>query len=130
MHAGNGAERRARFGSRGFAADIVDVVIFKRDTGMAALLGAIVHQAVLTNVQKASAGAAMPVVGETAADVFLKMVEMGEGEQTGFQLAKTIIDGALVGRERLKLAAMIVQNSDGAGESEIAGALADDDGVL
>ena len=44
---------------------------------MAALLGTVVDESVFANVQVARAGAALPVVGFTAGEVFLKPVEAG-----------------------------------------------------
>ena len=88
------------------------------------------HQSVLADIQKPAAGAAVPVVWQTASDILLKMVEMRERKQTGFKAPETVIDTSLLLRERLKLAAMIVQNTDRAGKAEFPGASPDHDRVL
>src|SRR5580704_15305345 len=76
MHAGDRAERCAAFGTSGLALEVVVRVGFEWDSGMPALLGTVVHQAVLADIKEAPAGPAMPLVGQPAAGVLLKMIEV------------------------------------------------------
>src|SRR6185437_14743726 len=63
MNAGNGAVGSAGFLGEVLAPDVGDSVIRQRDSGIAALLGAVVNQAVLADIEIAGAGSAAPVVG-------------------------------------------------------------------
>jgi len=130
MNARNCAEWRTALRPRRFAPDIVQSVLIERNAGPATLLRAVMHEPVLADIQEPAAGAAVPVIGQSSPDVLLKMIEMRERKQTGFEAPETIIHIPLLRRERLKLAAMIVQNTDGAGEAEFAGASPDHDSVV
>ena len=66
MNARNGAEWRAALGTRRFAPDVVQRVLFERNARPPALLRAIMHQPVLTDVQEPAAGAAMPIVRKSS----------------------------------------------------------------
>ena len=57
------------------ALEIFHRVLFERDAGVAALLRAPVDQAVLADVEVASAGAAAPLVGLALGDCVLEPVE-------------------------------------------------------
>ena len=50
-------------------------VFGERHAGVAALLRAVVHQAVFADIEVARAGAAAPVVGPALGDGFLELVE-------------------------------------------------------
>ena len=62
VHAGNGAARGAAFFGEEFAVALLVGVFHERNAGIAALLRAIVDQAVFADVEVARAGAAAPVV--------------------------------------------------------------------
>ena len=55
-----------------FSLQILTRVSFKRNAGMTALLRAIVHQAVLTNVEVAAPRATMPVIRPPLGQIFIK----------------------------------------------------------
>ena len=78
MHAGDSAVRRAAFFGKKFAADVVASVICQRNTGIAALLRAVVDKAVLADVEIARAGAAPPVVRLGLRNIVLEGVDAGE----------------------------------------------------
>ena len=63
LHAGYGAMRCAALLGVIFVLKMFARVLGQRDGGKAALLRAIVHQAVFANVEVSAAGAASPVVG-------------------------------------------------------------------
>ena len=63
MNAGNGAVGSAGFLGEVLALDVSDSVIRQRDSRIAALLRAVVNQAVLADIEIAGAGSAAPVVG-------------------------------------------------------------------
>jgi len=130
MNARNSAEWRAALRPRCFALDIVPSVLIEWNAGPPALLRTVMHQTLFADIQEPAASAAVPVVWQTASDILLKMVEMSERKQTGFKAPETVIDTSLLLRERLKLAAMIVQNTDRAGKAEFPGASPDHDRVL
>src|SRR5438094_1566205 len=72
VHAGDCAVRSAAFFGEIFAPDIGDRVLFQRNAGIAALLRAVMHQAVLADVQIACAGAAPPLVRTSLGNVVLE----------------------------------------------------------
>src|SRR5579864_9756136 len=78
VHAGNRALGRTGFFGEEFSAKIVAGVLFQRDSGVAALLRAVVDQAVLANIKVARTGAAPPLVGLALRDVVLEGVDAGE----------------------------------------------------
>src|ERR1700681_4226273 len=130
MYARNCAQRCTGFWASRFTPDILHGVLIQRNCGPAALLRAVMHQPVLADIKKPAAGAAMPVIRQSSADVLLKMIEMREREQSGFEPPEAFVNTALLRRERRKLAPMIVQNTDRAGEAEFPGALPDHDRVF
>src|SRR5689334_6690395 len=72
VHAGDSAKRSARLLRNVLAADILDGVLFQRLTGEAALLRAVVDQAVFADVQVPRSGAAFPLVGAPPGNVVLE----------------------------------------------------------
>src|SRR5262245_2584612 len=62
VHARDGAVWRAGFFGEVFAADILDGVLLERNRGVAALLRAVVHQAILADVKISRPCAAAPLV--------------------------------------------------------------------
>src|SRR5208282_813683 len=75
LHAGNGAMRRAGFLGMVLVGKVLGRVFLQGDGRKAALLRAIMHQAVFANVEVAAAGAASPVVRDALRNVFLKLME-------------------------------------------------------
>ncbi len=67
------------FSREELALDVGLGVLGEGDAGIAALLGAVVDQAVFADVEVARAGAAAPVVGHAVGDGFLKLVEARVG---------------------------------------------------
>ena len=76
VDAADGAVGRAAFGGQELALHVGGGVFGDRHAGVAALLGAVVHQAVLADVEVARTGAAAPVVGPPLRDRFLELVEL------------------------------------------------------
>src|SRR5580658_10975255 len=120
--------RRTAFFGEIFAAHVVASVSCERNPGIAALLGAIVHQPVFADVEIARAGAAAPIVRQALRDVVLEGVDAGEAAL--FHRLHFVIDAALFSAERLQLAATIVDDADGRAETQFNRALADGEGVL
>src|SRR4051812_31772722 len=102
MNARYRAERRTALGTRRFASQIFRRVVNERNAGPAALLRAVMHQPVFADIQKAAAGAAVPVIRQPSPDVFLKMIEMRKREQSGFEAPETFVGASLTRRERLQ----------------------------
>src|SRR2546430_4904762 len=75
LNAANGAMRRACLIFEIFSLNVVECILLERDSGIAALLGTVVHEAVFTNVQIASAGAASPIVWFAPSEVFLEPIK-------------------------------------------------------
>src|SRR5581483_9307444 len=120
LHAGDGAAGSARLARIELAAQVLTGVVQERNARVAALLGAVMNEAVFADVQVASAGAASPVVGPAAGDVFLEAVEAGVG---ALAHAHDIDEQALLPlAERLKLAAVRVQDTHRTREAELDGA--------
>ena len=74
LNATNRAMRRARLRRGVFARNIGEIVLLERDSGIAALLRAIVDETVFTNVQIPGARTAPPVIWSSVSKVFLKPV--------------------------------------------------------
>ena len=72
MDARNRAVRRAGFFRQIFTADVGNGVLLQRDPRVAALLRAIMHEPVFTDVQIARAGAATPLVRLAQSNVVLE----------------------------------------------------------
>ena len=77
VDAADRAVRGAGFLGQELAFDVFRRVVREGDAGVAALLGAVVDQAVFADVEVAGAGAASPVIGLAFGDRFLKLVETG-----------------------------------------------------
>ena len=80
MDTGDRAKRCARFGSGSLAFEVLAGVGFERNGGSAPLLRTVVHQAVFADIKESATGAAIPLVRQAAADVLLKMIEVGKRE--------------------------------------------------
>src|SRR5271170_1651295 len=98
--------RRAGFFCHELAAEIVAAVGCERNSGIAALLRAVVHQSVFADVEIARSGAAAPLVRQTLRDVVLEGVNSGKAAL--LPRLHLVVDAALFVVERLHLAAAIV----------------------
>src|SRR4030095_17262237 len=95
-------------------------VLFERNAREAALLRAIMDQAVFADVQIARARAAAPVIRPTVGQVVLKLVQPSE-----LLLAappQLFVDLFLDAAERLQLAAPVVNHAERRAEAEFYGA--------
>src|ERR1700761_9717179 len=79
VHAGDGAVGSAALLGEELALHALGGVVGDGDCRIAALLAAVVHQAVFADVEVARACAAAPVVGLAVGDGFLKVVEARVG---------------------------------------------------
>src|SRR5262249_10285537 len=79
VDAGDRAAGSALFLSPVSQADVIDRVLLERDTRISALLGAVVDQAVLADVDIASAGAAFPLVRLSVGDIALEVIDAAVG---------------------------------------------------
>lgn len=75
LNAANRACRSARLFRKVFALDVGECVFLERYSGIAALLRAVMHEAVFTNVEVTGAGAAAPVVRFSVRKVVLEPIE-------------------------------------------------------
>src|SRR5580704_15780709 len=94
-----------------FAAHVVSGVGCERHSGIAALLRAVVHQPVLTDVKVACPGAAAPFVRQALRNVVLESVDPGEAAL--LPRLHFVINAALFVVEWLHLSAAVVNNADG-----------------
>ena len=78
MDTRDGAERRAGFAAVSLALEVLACIGFERNGGSAPLLRTVVHQAVFADIKESATGAAIPLVRQAAADVLLKMIEVGK----------------------------------------------------
>src|SRR5579859_1763686 len=117
MHAGDGAARGAFLHGAVFAADVFNRVLHQRLGGVAALLRAVVHQAVLTDVQIAGAGAAAPFVLDAVGDVVLEIIDLRVAAL--FHGAHSHVHFAFRVAERLQLAFAVVDDSNCGGEAQL-----------
>jgi len=128
VHAGHGAARGAGFFGKEFAVTLLVGVLHDRNAGIAALLRAIVDQAVFADVEIARAGTAAPIVFLAARDVVLEFVDAREG--LFFQRDNFLENFLLARVQRFELAVVIVQDADRRGESQSHGAVRYGQGVF
>jgi hypothetical protein len=76
------------------------------------------HKALFADIEEASSGATVPIVGEAPADIFLEAIEMCKREQRRLEPTEAFIHALLLGRERFQLSSVIMQDPDGAGEAQ------------
>src|SRR5262249_29748487 len=117
VHAADGAVRRARLRRAELAADVVDGIGFEGNGRIAPLLGAVVHQAVLADIEVTRAGPAAPfvriAVGEVvleAADARVEVLQHLAGTVDGGR--DVVVDLALHRAERLQPAGAVVDDPD------------------
>src|SRR5579862_299996 len=127
MDAANRAVGGARLRRREFAPDVVDRVVVERRSGSAALLRAVMDQAVLADVKVARAGAAAPFVRLAVREVVLEARD--SRIQILHHLPRTVDRGShlvvhlpLARAQRLQMSGSVVDDADRGGESEFAGA--------
>ena len=73
-------------------------VFLKRNPGSPTLLRAVVHQSVLADIEESAAGAAMPTVRLSKADVRLKAVEVIERKKRRPEFLKSVVHRFVIGR--------------------------------
>lgn len=114
---------RAGFARVILAPQVLPRVFLQRHGGIAALLGAVVHQAVFADVEVTAPGAATPVVRPAVGDVFLKLVK------AGVDLPAQVLDGAIDPLLRLAqgahLAPAVVDDAERAGQAQPHGPASD-----
>jgi hypothetical protein len=123
VDAGNRATRGAGFLGEELAMALFVSIFRERDAWVAALLGAIVDQAVLADVEVARTRAATPVVLAASGDIVLELVDAGE--RAFAERHDLLEDFLFAGTERLELAVTVVENANSGGEAEFDGAVGD-----
>src|SRR5208337_1742718 len=103
-------------------------VFLKRGTGIAALLRAVMHQAVLANVEVARSGAAAPLIRTPQRDVVLKRIHAGKA--AFLQSLHLVVHAAFFVVQGLQLARAVVNDSYGGTESQFQRASADGERIL
>ncbi len=111
MDAGYRTERRTTFADGGFPKNVFPGVVFQRDPGPSALLGAVVDKPVLADIQETAAGAAVPVVRQTSNRIPLKGIEVGEGEQASAEFEYAIVDRTLVPAQGVQLTCSVMEDA-------------------
>jgi hypothetical protein len=84
-----------------------------------------VHQAIFADVKEPSSRTAVPAIRQALWDVSLEPIVQREREHLLIGLKQVAIDGEMVGRERLKLAAAVVKDPHRAAESQGTRAMCD-----
>ena len=111
MDAGNGAMRRARFFGVVLAVAAFGGVFRERNSRIAALLGTVVHQSVLADIEITRAGAAAPSVFASGGDIVLEGIDAREG---AFAEGHDFLEnGTFVGVEGTELAVAVMDDADG-----------------
>src|SRR5579863_6666787 len=128
VDARNGAMRSAALFGEIFTAHVIARVSCEWHARIAALLRAVMHQPILTNVEVAGAGTASPRIGQTLSDVVLEGVDAGEAAL--LPRLHFVVDPALFATQRLQLATSVMNDSDGGTETEFDGAFADGERIL
>ena len=128
LHAPDGAVGRAGFSCEIFSLNVGECVLLERDPGIATLLGTVMHQAVFTNVEIASAGAASPIVWFAASEIFLEPIEPAV---TMLAIRLDLpVHAFLASIQRLHRAVAVVNDAERAGETELNCAFCNDLGVF
>src|SRR6185437_15501011 len=119
MHAGDGAVGRAGFLRQKLAADLTNRVLSQRRPRIAALLRAVMHQPVFTDIQVAGSSAAAPVVRTAQSNVVLELVKAGVTVLA--QLFHFGENGLCFLIERAELAGAVMDNSHRGGKAQFHG---------
>src|SRR5262249_48377192 len=118
----------ARFLGGIFPLDVGESILLERDAGIAALLGAVMDEAVFANVQIAGTGAASPIVRFAAGEIFLEPIQPAVAVLAiGPDFA---IDAFLAAVQWFHRARAVVNDAEGTGETEIHSASRNDLGVF
>src|SRR5579884_275810 len=117
MHAGDGAVRGAALLGQVLAPHIGRGISGQRAGRIAALLRAVVNQAVLADVQITPAGAAAPVARLPTDDRVLEVVDLREIRLLEFLHFQK--DMPLLLAQRPQLAVAVVNDADGRGEAQL-----------
>src|SRR5579863_4417766 len=128
MHAGNRAMRSAGFLSNVLATDVLQGIFLQRNPRIAALLGAVVHQTILADVQVTRPSAAAPLVRASLGDIVLEAIDAGEAAL--LHRLHLVIHPLLFFHEWLQLSTAVVNNADGRTEAEFQRPLANGQGIL
>lgn len=123
VDAADGAVGSAAFFGEEFSLDVGGLVFGERNARVAALLGAVVDQSKLADINIACASPAAPVVGLAVGDGFLEVIEARVAAAR--ELTNLVPHGAFGFAEGLELARAVVDDADGRGEPEAQGPLAD-----
>ena len=78
MHAGDGAIQGTRLFPVIFPLQVLGGVLLKRYAWKSALLGAVVHQSILTNIEIAATSTTVPRVWQSVDEILLKLVVIGK----------------------------------------------------
>jgi hypothetical protein len=128
MNTGNRATWRAGFLSVVLAMPALGGILGERDARVAALLRAVVHQAVLANVEVTRARAAAPSVFASGGDIMLKGIDPREGAfSEGHDFLE---DFAFVRVERPELTVAVVNDADSRGKTKLDGAARDNQCIV
>lgn len=87
---------------------------------MAALLGAVMNQAIFADIEESATCRAMPLIRQCSYDVALETIMMRKGEQPAAQAHDALVDAGLDAVQGFELPGTIMQNADCAAETEFA----------
>src|ERR1700688_3013257 len=110
------------------APQICDCIFLQRNAGMNALLGAVVHQPILANIEVAPASAAAPLIRTAKRDVVLKGVNAREA--AFLEILHLVIHTPFFVVQRLYLPGAVVNDSDRRTEAQLQRALANGQSIL
>ena len=116
VDARDGAVGSAGFLGQKFTLHVLTAIFRQRRARPAALLRAVMDQAVFADVDIARAGAAAPIVGLAVHDGFLEMIEARI--MLLAEILDLVINATLFAAQRLQLSVAIVNDADGGGKSQ------------
>ena len=128
VHAGNGAVGGAGFLRKEFTLHILAAIFRQRRAGPAPLLGTIMNQSVLADVDIPRTGTTAPIVWLAFDDRFLKVIEAGV--MFFAQVLHFVINPALFAAQGLELTVAIVDDADGGGKAQFQCATRDGQRIL
>src|ERR1700733_14521106 len=102
--------RGARLFRIELAPQIADRIVFQRDSWIATLLRAVVHQSILANIEVASASATAPLIGPAERDVVLKCIDARKAAL--LKRFHLVVDAPLIVGQRLHLAGAVMNNAN------------------
>jgi hypothetical protein len=116
--AGNRAKRRARRLGGCLALEDGASTPFRWNRRAAALLQAIDHQPILTDIEEPAGSPAVPVIRQALRDVSLETIVLRESEHLLIGFQQVAIGGEVIRSQRPKLAIAFVENSHRARQPE------------